>query len=105
MFLVTRTQVRPNTSVEFFGQDNPAIAPEAITYMRENFIITGKQVNNDRTVSEDGLTLTVNTIWQSEEVFNEYRNDQFVIDNLINTSNTYCEANGISSALVGKEQI
>jgi len=105
MFLVTRTQVRPNTSVEFFGQDNSAITPEAIAHMRENYITTGKQINSDRIVSEDGLTLTVATIWQSEEAFNDYRNDQFVVDNLINVSNAYCQANGIASTLVGKEQL
>lgn len=105
MFLVTRTQVRPNTSVEFFGQDNSAIAPETGTYIRETYVITGKQVNVERSVSEDGLTLTIQTMYQSEEVFNEYRNDQFVIDNIINISKTYCEANGIQQTLVSKDII
>jgi hypothetical protein len=105
MFLVTRTQIRPSTSVAFFGQDNSAISSETLTYIRENYIITGKQINTDRTISTDGLTLTISTTWQSEEAFTEYRNDQFVIDNLIDVSNAYCEANGITSTLVSKEQI
>jgi hypothetical protein len=105
MFLVTRQQVRPNTSVEFFGQDNSAITPETLAYIRDNYVTTGKQINTERSVSGDGLTLAVNAIWQSEEAFNEFRNDQFVIDNLINVSNAYCEANGIVSTLVVKEQL
>lgn len=103
MFLVTRQQTRPNTSVEFFGPDNPVITEETKTYVRENYVITGKQLNSERSVTEDGLTLTMQTIYQSEEAFEEYKNDQFLIENLISKSAAYCEANGIQQTLVSKD--
>lgn len=105
MFLVTRTQVRPNTSIDFFGSDNPAIPPGTLIHIRDTYVVTGKQVNVERSVSEDGLTLIMKALWSSEEAFNEYKNDQIVTNNLINISTAYCEANGISLTLVSKEQL
>jgi hypothetical protein len=105
MFLVTRQQIRPNTSVEFFGQDQANMTPEAMAHIRETYVITGKQVNVERSVSEDGLTLTIQTIYQSEEAFEEYKNDQVVIDNLFTVSSAYCTANGIQQTLVSKDII
>jgi len=105
MFLVTRQQVRPNTSVAFFGQEQAGMSPEAMAHIREAYIVTGKQVNVERSISEDGLTLTVQTIYQSEEAFDEYKNDQVVIDNLITVSSAYCTANDIQQTLVSKDII
>jgi hypothetical protein len=105
MFLVTRQQIRPNTSVEFFGLEQAGMTPEVMTYMRETYVTSGKQISTERSVSEDGLTLTIQTIYQSEEVFEEYKNDQIVIDNLFTVSGTYCTANGIQQTLVSKDII
>ena len=105
MFLVTRQQVRPNTSVEFFGQTNPGVTPETLAYLRENYGVNGKQINSDRSISEDGLTLTMPVIWQDEAAFEEFRNDQFVIDNLINVCDAYCNEHGIAWTLVSTESI
>jgi hypothetical protein len=58
--------VRPNLDVEFFT------APDPIVQLREEYLSSGRICDIQILYSDDRLTRTVLTIFQSEEIFLEY---------------------------------
>jgi hypothetical protein len=103
MFKVIRKQTRPNTGVPFWqGQNSPLLTAEFMTYYAEKFMSTGKFINADTTISNDGLELTTETLWDSEESYNEYTSDETCIAQFINLANNHFETNGITSTEISR---
>lgn len=96
MFIVTKTQVRPNTSVEFFSIRNyPQIQEEFKQYMYQTYMSTGKLLDTEESVSADGLTKTVVTKWVNEEAHQQWSNDTYCIENFNNHARQHNTDNGI----------
>jgi hypothetical protein len=103
MFKVIRKQTRPNVNVPFWqGQNSPLVSDEFKTYFLEKFISTGKFISTDATVGNNGLELTVESLWESEAAYDEFTADATCIDYLINVAESYCNTNGILSVEVSK---
>jgi hypothetical protein len=67
---VTRRFRRPSTDVEFFPI-NESIG----FYVEQNYGDTGKLLTRSTYLSDDMLTLTNETVFDSEESYNEWRTD------------------------------
>lgn len=89
MIKVTRTQIRPSVSVDFFV---PNIT-KAI-YTTETFCNTGKLTIN-HTFSEDQLTKVSTWLWQDQASLDTYSSKDLVIDNR-NAEIAYHNSNGIT---------
>jgi hypothetical protein len=98
MIRVNITFTRPNTSVNFVGPEHQLLTGDFKTYFFQNYIQTSKMVHEERTVSEDGLTLTLARIWQDQATWDDFKSDQFVIDNLITPRDSYFAENGITQS-------
>jgi|688.fasta_scaffold657285_2 hypothetical protein len=97
MFIVTKKQIRPNTSVEFFSiKDYPQIQEVFKQYMYQTYMSTGKLLASDETISEDGLTKTVVTWWLDEQSANEWTADPICSANFTNLYKQHCQDNGIT---------
>lgn len=96
MHKIISVQTRPNTSVDFWGKDNPALTEEYSNYYRNNYIVTGKVINMSAEVSPNGLVLTTTMIWDSESSINEWRNDPVVQENFTVHMKAYQTANNIT---------
>jgi len=71
----TVTYTRPSTSVSFY----PSIRNSAVwNYITETYIDTGKIISTSATVSDDGLTKTLVTIFDSEQSRNQLVNDTII---------------------------
>ena len=106
MYRVIAKHTRPSTGVEFFNhKTSPLISPETGAYIRENYIITGKIVHSEESLSENGLELTVTSIYQDEATYNEWKNDSTIAEQFYAVSNSYREANGIISVIESAESV
>jgi hypothetical protein len=94
MFRVVRKQVRPNTTVSFFSMPQ-----ETLAWVNQNYIQTGKMQSPVFSVSDNGLELTITTDWVSSEENQAFRENAYVVNNVLNTMRTYCDANGIELSI------
>jgi len=101
MWQVVRTQTRPNTSVDFFLSEQHTSA-ETKQYMYSTYVETGKQLMMTKETSDDGLTLTVTQIWQSQEDYIECKNDPVSIV-IKEEFDAYIQSNGIIFEVVESE--
>lgn len=69
---ITYTATRPSVEISFYSW--PA---SVSSYIKTLFNDTGKVINQTITMSEDGLTLTVVTLWQNG-AFEEAANDPII---------------------------
>ena len=75
MIKVTRTQVRPSTSITFYSPTE-----EKAMYTNINFCNTAK-LSISHTLSEDQLTKVSIWLWENQESLDEYSNTSLVIKN------------------------
>ena len=90
MFRVVRKQVRPNTTVNFYSMPQ-----ETLAWVNQNYIQTGKMQSPVFSVSDNGLELTITTDWASLEDNLAWRENPYVVENVLNAMREYCVANGI----------
>jgi hypothetical protein len=102
MYKLTTVQTRPSTNVEFWTRDNPAVTAEYLAYNRDTYILTGKMLNADTTVSEDGLTMTTSLIWASEADSDAWREDLVVREGFLSHMKAYQTSNGITAERSGE---
>ena len=96
MFIVTKKQIRPNTSVEFFSAAlSPEFEAEFKRHMFITYMSTGKFIDSVESISADSLTKTVVTTWLSEADLNTWKADPICAD-FVERYNQYCIANGIA---------
>jgi|LauGreDrversion4_2_1035121.scaffolds.fasta_scaffold1444548_1 hypothetical protein len=97
MFILTKKQIRPNTSVEFasmqtFADTDPAFKPHFFS----TYLSTGKMVSSEDSVSENGLEKTTVTIWADSESYNAFKEDPICIP-IMQLYATHCVDNGIDN--------
>jgi len=101
MYQVIQKQIRPNTSVPFHEADtSQTISDECKKYFFENYILTGKNIDHTHVHSEDGLTCETITLWESEEVFNQFKSDPNVADFWLDRWR-YCDEHNIIRSVSG----
>jgi hypothetical protein len=106
MYRVIAKHTRPNTSVEFFNpKTSTLISDELKNYIGKNYMVTGKLVHSEETISENGLDLNLTAIYQDEATYNEFRNDTTIVEQLYAVGAAYREANGITYVIVSEESI
>jgi hypothetical protein len=97
--IITRPSISVPFKIEF-----PAMSPaEYLQYLKETYINTGKILSPaSESLSEDLLTLTLNTVWKNDSERIAYINDpvvkayfEFIID--------YRKSNGITMDWINRE--
>jgi hypothetical protein len=94
MHISISKQTRATLDIQFWFSKHSATA-DSLKYIKEKYVDTSKIKKTDNTVSEDGLTLTTRTFWNSEKDFFEFRNDQRIIEDFINPLNDYAATVGL----------
>jgi hypothetical protein len=94
MHISISKQTRATLDIQFWSSKHSATA-DSLKYIKEKYVDTSKIKKTDNTVSEDGLTLTTRTFWNSEKDFFEFRNDQRIIEDFINPLNDYAATVGL----------
>lgn len=105
MYKVTRIQSRPTTNVEFWSENHPSVAEAHRTYRRENYTNTGKFISKTEELSADGLLRTIVATWQSREAFEEFINDQRILNEFEIPGNQYMADNNIFTVSKSAETI
>jgi len=90
MATYTTTQIRPSTSVDFHSPSAEVLA--RIAEFETAGKITSKSLNQ---ISEDTLTKVSAATFNTEANFNEFVDDEDIVDNGI-ARETYCTNNGIN---------
>jgi hypothetical protein len=101
MWQVVRKQIRPDTSIDFFLSEQHT-SPETKQYLYSTYVTTGKQLMMVKEMSDDGLTLTVTQIWQSNEDHIECKNDPVSII-IKEEFDAYIQSNGIVFEIIETE--
>jgi hypothetical protein len=102
MHISISKQTRATQDIQFWSSKNTATA-DSLKYIKEKYVDTSKIKKTDITVSEDGLTLTTRTFWNSEKDFFEFRNDQRIIEDFINPLNDYAATVGLKVSSVDEK--
>jgi hypothetical protein len=106
MYRVTIKHTRPNQTVDFFSpKTSTLVSDETRAYIRNNYVVTGKIVHSEDSMSENGLELTIAATYQDEATYNEWKNDTVITQGVYNIGTAYREANGIASELISAEEI
>jgi hypothetical protein len=94
MHITTNKQIRPTRDIQFWSSRS-TVAQDSLTYVKEKYYDTSKIQKADYVVSDDGLTLTTTTYWNTETDYLEFRNDQRIIDEFTNPLNEYATTVGL----------
>jgi hypothetical protein len=106
MYRVITKHTRPNQTVDFFSpKTSTLVSDETRQYIRNNYVVTGKIVHSEDSLSENGLELSIAAIYQDEATYNEWRNDTTITEGVYAIGTAYREANGIASVIVSAEEI
>lgn len=100
MITLIKKQTRPSTDIPFFFESN-LVNREYGMYLKKNYIDTGKLITVDRVMSEDKLSITLTTMWESQKAFADYYSDPYCIENFLKISSEYDQLNGITSESYG----
>ena len=93
---ITRIQTRPSADIPFFFETK-LVSREYGEHLKTKYKDTGKLIGGNRVMSDDKLTLTTDTVWESQEAFSEYYTDPFCIENFLKVSTEYEQANNIKT--------
>lgn len=96
MIRSTHTLVRPDKSILFYDEIEEA-STEYKSYIYNNFIKNKRMIKSEKTLSEDGLTLTTTMLWDNEDSFLDLCTDEFLFNDRIHKVNVYNVTNGIQS--------
>lgn len=99
MYKVIQKQIRESIDIPFHSAEtSQTISTECKQYFFSNYILTGKNIDHTSSISEDGLSCEVITLWESEEAFNQFKNDPNVAE-IIADRQQYCVANNITKSV------
>ncbi len=100
MITITRIQTRPNIDTLFFFETN-LVSKEYAEHLKIKYKDTGKLIGGNRVMSDDKLTLTTDTVWESQEAFAEFYSDPVCIDQFLKISADYEQAHEIKTQSLG----
>ena len=89
----TYSSTRPSLDVDYF-----VYPPSMVTYIRDNYVLTGLRIGVSKTFSQDMLTRNFTTIWADESAWNQYSQDP-TIQSLWTQLRQYNSENGIVGSL------
>jgi hypothetical protein len=105
MYQIIRKQTRPNTDVPFcILRTSDQLSEEVKKHFWENYISKEKHLLATDNVSENGLELTIVTIWDSQESFLEFKSDE-ICNQMATIVSDHCLANGITNDLISAGDI
>lgn len=100
MYRSVSKQTRPALTVPFWnGQDH--LTDDDRNYLQEHFISTGKLINTESNVVDNGLGLETVNIWIDETAYLSFRQDQYIRDHFITPQQEYRDANNIQFEISG----
>ena len=104
MFRVIKKHIRPTTAVAFFGEGS-GISTEYYQYFRANYIVSGKFLSREFTLSDNSLEETSTLLFSNAAAADQYLADQVVIDGFLTPQQAYLDANNIQTVKVSAETI
>lgn len=96
MFILTKIQVRPDTSIPFFHEVGEK-SQDFKDYVTATYKDTGKLISSERTLSEDGTSCTTVVTWVSHDAFLEFITDSRCYTEMILPGQRYDIENNITS--------
>lgn len=100
MITITRIQTRPDLDTPFFFETK-LVSREYGQYLKTKYKDTGKLISFNRVISEDNLTVTSDTVWESQEAFAEFYSDPLCIEQFLKISADYEQTHGIKTETLG----
>jgi hypothetical protein len=85
------TFTRPNTTLPFYRATEAAK-----NYQKATYEDTGKRVNFEYQLSQNGLVLSLISNWKDQAAYDEFYNDSQNQTLLFGPRQAYCQANGIT---------
>jgi hypothetical protein len=101
MHIVTRAHTRPSTDISFFYPKDIATL-EFKKYFLDTYITTGKSIVIEHSHSDDNLTMTSTSMWDSVDSFNQFINDP-VCNGFIGAAIEYNNNNGITETVTATD--
>jgi hypothetical protein len=92
MYIVTKTQVRPNSTIPFYFEINPTLTT-FVDYLRDNY--SSSFIKVERNILEDKLTLVTKTTWASRQELLKFVTDIKCYETVILPSMDYDMKNKI----------
>lgn len=106
MYIVTIKFTRPTTDIEFYTlKQSTEIPPELKKYFASTYVFSGKLITTDWTYSDDNLSATVMTIWNTKADFEEYVNDARMVSEYFPNRTAYHTENGITMEMISEEEL
>ena len=106
MYRVIIKHTRPSQSVEFFNpKTSTLVSDETRAHIRNNYVVTGKIVNSEESISPDGLDLTIAVVYQDEATYDAWKSDTVIVEGVYNIGVAHRESNGITSVVISAEAI
>ena len=102
MYKLTSIQTRPSTSVDFWMPENPAVLNGYLDHFRSTYVVTGKLLDVNSTVSANGLELTTDIIWDGEESANTWKQDARTVSEFVAPRDAYFASAGITTVFNGE---
>jgi hypothetical protein len=105
MYTVTRTQGRPDTTVNFYIPQWALSTEEEIAYCTHfatEYVQTFAWLTAQFEYSDDGLTCTMTNIWQSEEDYLKFKEDPMGLAKFESLVNANCLKNNITHTIVSE---
>ena len=98
MFTLVKKQTRTTTDVLFYFEIDPSKKTDG-TYIKDQYITTGKIVSGTKQFSEDRLTVVTTIIFRSYDDWKEFIADKFCEKHVLVPNTIYDIENEITSDL------
>lgn len=95
MYQVTKKQIRPTNTVDFFNA-TLHINADYLLYFTENYINTGKFILSDNARGDSDLELVSTILWSSKEAWEEFQADTRAQTEFRAVREAYFQENGIT---------
>ncbi len=104
MYVLTKKQIRPDVSVEFFDiRNSDLVTKEYRDYWRATYIATSKCLFVQHSLSPDQLEMTSVMMWSTKADYDAFVADQTSLDEFLNKFTEYNTTNNITTELVSEE--
>jgi hypothetical protein len=102
LYTITRPTIdapfHSTDSIFYFDPADTTFTSPATLYFRENYVNAGKAIEGLRYLSEDGLTLTLETVYNSQAIIAEVWTDPFFADGVA-TRQEWQNEHGVTSTI------
>lgn len=64
-------------------------------YIEKTYVETGHRLTREKSISDDGLTLSITSTWTDRDIYNKFYNDPTLVEVMYKPRQAYNNANGI----------